>query len=130
MTIAERALRKLLEFWVLMLCLLTPVTIAMDPHSTRSQFNCRTPKAGPPSRSTSEKIFTQDTPKMPPKKKAKTDGTPSLLIRRPIATNSRIRQDEILKKDLYLSFVTNALQLKLTVSSIVHSLFHEIKCAL
>lgn len=67
---------------------------------------------------------------MLPKKKAKTDGTPSLLIRRPIATNSRIRQDEILKKDMYLSFVTNALQLKLTVSYIVHSTLHEINSAL
>ncbi len=64
---------------------------------------------------------------MLPKTKAKTDGTPSLLIRRPIATNSRIRQDEMFKKDMYLSYVTNALQLKLTVSSILHASVHEIK---
>jgi RNA polymerase I-specific transcription initiation factor RRN3 len=90
---------------------------AMDPHSTRSQFNRREPKAGPPSRVISEKIVTQDTVKMPPKKKAKTEETCNLLIRRPIATNSRIKQDEIVKRNMFLSFVTNALERKSNVSS-------------
>ncbi|KAG6854356.1 hypothetical protein C0991_007861 [Blastosporella zonata] len=36
----------------------------------------------------------------------------SLLVRRPIATNSRVKQDEKYRKDMYLSFVNNALQQK------------------
>ncbi|KNZ77234.1 RNA polymerase I-specific transcription initiation factor rrn3 [Termitomyces sp. J132] len=36
----------------------------------------------------------------------------SSLVRRPIATNSRVKQDEKYKKDMYLSFVNNALQQK------------------
>ncbi|GLB34084.1 putative RNA polymerase I-specific transcription initiation factor RRN3 [Lyophyllum shimeji] len=36
----------------------------------------------------------------------------SLLVRRPIATNSRVKQDEKYKKDMYLAFVHNALQQK------------------
>ncbi len=85
----------------------------MDPHSTRSQFNRRTPKAGPLSRSVSEKSLIQDNAKMPSKKRAKTD----TLVRRPIATNSRVKQDEMMKRDMYLLFVTNALQEKLNVMS-------------
>lgn len=87
----------------------------MDPHSTHSQFNRRAPKVGPPSRSQSEKSLIQDNPKMPPKKRARTDPTSPLLLRRPIATNSRVKQDEMLKRDMYLSFVKNALQQKLNV---------------
>ena len=87
---------------------------AMDPHSTRSQFNRRGPKAGPPSRNTSEKISMQDTVKMP-SNRAKTDETSNLLIRRPIATNSRVKQDEMVRRNMYLSFVINALQQKSNV---------------
>ncbi|KAL1754725.1 RNA polymerase I-specific transcription initiation factor RRN3 [Schizophyllum commune] len=39
------------------------------------------------------------------------------LVRRPIATNSRIRQDEQYRKDMYLAFVNNALQQKLEGNS-------------
>jgi RNA polymerase I-specific transcription initiation factor RRN3 len=44
----------------------------------------------------------------------------SLLIQRPIATNSRIKQDEKYRKDMYLAFVNNALQQKSRVSGSVH----------
>ena len=37
------------------------------------------------------------------------------VIRRPLATNSRVKQDEIFKRDMYLSFVSNALQQKTNV---------------
>ncbi|KAF8969326.1 RNA polymerase I-specific transcription initiation factor RRN3 [Flammula alnicola] len=90
----------------------------MDPHSRRSQFNHRAPKAGPVSR-TVEPISTPkaEPSKMPPRKtsssaKASSTASANLLIRRPIATNSRVKQDEIFKRDMYLSFVTNALQQK------------------
>ncbi|KAG5648819.1 hypothetical protein DXG03_000168 [Asterophora parasitica] len=36
----------------------------------------------------------------------------ALLVRRPIATNSRVKQDEKYRKDMYLAFVHNALQQK------------------
>ncbi|KAF9006640.1 RNA polymerase I-specific transcription initiation factor RRN3 [Cyathus striatus] len=36
----------------------------------------------------------------------------ALLMRRPIASNSRVRQDEKVRKDMYLAFVNNALQQK------------------
>jgi len=85
----------------------------MDAHSTHLQFNRRAPKAGPPPRSVSEKSLVQDNANMPSKKRAK----PDTLVRRPIATNSRVKQDEMLKRDMYLSFVTNALQEKLNVMS-------------
>ncbi|TRM67928.1 RNA polymerase I-specific transcription initiation factor RRN3 [Schizophyllum amplum] len=39
------------------------------------------------------------------------------VVRRPIATNSRIRQDEQYRKDMYLAFVNNALQQKLNGNS-------------
>lgn len=41
--------------------------------------------------------------------------TSSLLITRPIATNSRVKQDEQYRKDMYLAFVNNALQQKANV---------------
>ena len=37
------------------------------------------------------------------------------VIRRPVATNSRVKQDEMFKRDMYLSFVLNALQQKINV---------------
>jgi RNA polymerase I-specific transcription initiation factor RRN3 len=52
---------------------------------------------------------------MSPKKRAKTDETSNLLIRRPIATNSRVKQDEMVRRNMYLSFITNALQQKSNV---------------
>ncbi|KAJ7632092.1 RNA polymerase I-specific transcription initiation factor RRN3 [Mycena rosella] len=62
----------------------------MDPHSTLSQFNQRrAPKAGPISQ--------------------KSSPSTAALIRRPIATNSRVKQDEKYRKDMHLAFVNNAL---------------------
>lgn len=39
-----------------------------------------------------------------------------LFTSRPIATNSRVKQDEQFKKDMFLAFVNNALLEKLNVS--------------
>ncbi|KAF8204639.1 RNA polymerase I-specific transcription initiation factor RRN3 [Pholiota molesta] len=87
----------------------------MDPHSRHSQFNYRAPKAGPISRNM-DSVSTQKTEpaKLPPKTSSKASKAASnnLLVRRPIATNSRVKQDEMVKRDMYLSFVTNALQQK------------------
>jgi RNA polymerase I-specific transcription initiation factor RRN3 len=92
----------------------------MDPHSRRSQFNQRAPKSGPKSvnyrfvdlmaqpKPSVDKRSTRTVPKKPSQS--------SLLIQRPIATNSRIKQDEKYRKDMYLAFVNNALQQKLNVS--------------
>lgn len=41
--------------------------------------------------------------------------SPSTPMPRPIATNSRIKQDERLRKDMHLAFVNNALQQKALV---------------
>lgn len=49
-------------------------------------------------------------------KKPSPPASASLLIQRPIATNSRIKQDEKYRKDMYLAFVNNALQQKSNVS--------------
>src|SRR4051794_8491562 len=87
----------------------------MDPHSRRSQFNQRAPKSGPPSRNADIISTHKPEPKMPLKKTSTSSSETSLLIRRPIATNSRVKQDEIFKRDMYLSFVTNALQQKANV---------------
>ena len=77
----------------------------MDPHSRLSQFNHRVRKAGPQSRRESIQP-PKDSFKMPSQK---------AVIRRPIATNSRVKQDELFKRDMYLSFVSNALQQKTNV---------------
>ncbi|KAF8735458.1 hypothetical protein AX14_002038 [Amanita brunnescens Koide BX004] len=78
----------------------------MDPHSTKSQFNQRLPKAGPVARS-------QDSVAMQ-KRAAKRVKLPSPSpTERPIATNSRIKQDEQYRKDMYLAFINDALQKKL-----------------
>ncbi|KAJ7682435.1 RNA polymerase I-specific transcription initiation factor RRN3 [Mycena polygramma] len=80
----------------------------MDPHSTLSQFNQRRPKAGP-----THKYM--DIPQPRPalesfgKRPSKASPSPAVLIRRPIATNSRVKQDEKYRKDMHLAFVNNAL---------------------
>ncbi|KAF5333679.1 hypothetical protein D9611_002662 [Ephemerocybe angulata] len=96
----------------------------MDPHSRRSQYNQRQPKAGPQARTlssmplpTSPTLNTLAGPsalvsfgeKRATKSKSK---APVPTIRRPIASNSRIRQGENLRRDMYLAFVNNALQEK------------------
>ncbi|KAF8165598.1 RNA polymerase I-specific transcription initiation factor RRN3 [Crassisporium funariophilum] len=88
----------------------------MDPHSRRSQFNQRAPRAGPLNRHL-ESIPLQKAPaesasKMASSKKSSASATTTVLIRRPIATNSRIKQDDAFRRDMYLSFVSNALHQK------------------
>ncbi|KAF7352452.1 RNA polymerase I-specific transcription initiation factor RRN3 [Mycena venus] len=85
----------------------------MDPHSTLSQFNQRrAPKAGP----MAQKYMDIQQPKPAldsftkrPSASRKTSPSPAVLIRRPIATNSRVKQDEKYRKDMHLAFVNNAL---------------------
>ncbi|KAF8138953.1 RNA polymerase I-specific transcription initiation factor RRN3-domain-containing protein [Boletus edulis] len=74
----------------------------MDPHSTHSQFNQRT--AQPP------KIAIEKYAKSP--SPAKADRLLS-LAQRPIATNSRVRQGEQFKRDMFIAFINKALQEKL-----------------
>ncbi|KAJ7498586.1 RNA polymerase I-specific transcription initiation factor RRN3 [Mycena latifolia] len=85
----------------------------MDPHSTLSQFNQRrAPKAGP----IAHKYMDAQQPKPAldsftkrPSASRKASPSPATLIRRPIATNSRVKQDEKYRKDMHLAFVNNAL---------------------
>ncbi|KAJ6539710.1 RNA polymerase I-specific transcription initiation factor RRN3 [Mycena capillaripes] len=84
----------------------------MDPHSTLSQFNQRRPKAGP----LNQKYMDIQQPKPAldsftkrPSASRKASSSPAVLIRRPIATNSRVKQDEKYRKDMHLAFVNNAL---------------------
>ncbi|KAF8351692.1 RNA polymerase I-specific transcription initiation factor RRN3 [Amanita rubescens] len=79
----------------------------MDPHSTLSQFNQRLPKAGPVAHSQSSMV------QMRAAKRVKLQ-SPSPPTERPIATNSRIKQDQKYRKDMYLAFVNDALQKKLS----------------
>jgi RNA polymerase I-specific transcription initiation factor RRN3 len=100
----------------------------MDPHSRRSQFNHRAPKAGPISRNIEPSQASQkpETSKMPPKKShATASSSTNLLIRRPIATNSRVKQVETFKRDMYLSVVSNALQQKTNVRPQKFSMFRQ-----
>ncbi|KAI6116530.1 RNA polymerase I-specific transcription initiation factor RRN3 [Pisolithus croceorrhizus] len=94
----------------------------MDPHSTHSQFNQRAPKSGPymPSMrymDSNPKISLENYAKRPSSKSPRPDSravdTISLLTQRPIATNSRVKQDEQFKKDMYIAFINKALQGKL-----------------
>lgn len=91
----------------------------MDPHSTHSRFNHRAPKSGPMSRNQESLLAQKPEPvRLPPRKassKASKEASANLFLRRPIATNSRVKQDELFKRDMYLSFVSNALQQKTTV---------------
>lgn len=100
----------------------------MDHHSTHLQFNQRTPKSGPFSLMTR---FTEQPPKISIEKYAKSpspaksttphDDTDLSLAQRPIATNSRVRQGEQLKRDMFISFINKALQEKLNVRLVVCS---------
>lgn len=86
----------------------------MDPHSRLSQFNHRTPKTGPfspsvrfeptPKVTTLDK-YTKASSSMP------SDSPP--FTTRPIATNSRVKQDEQFKKDMFLAYVNKAIREKL-----------------
>jgi hypothetical protein len=90
----------------------------MDPHSRLSQFNQRSPSAGP---SLLKSRFTDSAPKhggktqkTPLKTATATAGFSSPYMR-PMATNSRVKQDVKYKSDIYLSFVSNAMQQKAQV---------------
>ncbi|KAJ3856390.1 RNA polymerase I-specific transcription initiation factor RRN3 [Lentinula lateritia] len=95
----------------------------MDPHSRFSHFdNKRNPKAGP--QSLTQKPRFMDNPIKPNlddfasakqqnrKSSAARESNTSILVRRPFVTNSRVKQDEKSRKDMYLAFVNNALQEK------------------
>ncbi|KAG7447538.1 RNA polymerase I-specific transcription initiation factor RRN3 [Guyanagaster necrorhizus] len=94
----------------------------MDPHSRLNQFNHRTPKSGPPNSRFMEAPLPKPTlatfPGKQPRKSSATTASSSssssslLLVRRPIATNSRVKQDEKYRNEMYLSFITSALQEK------------------
>ncbi|KIL70295.1 hypothetical protein M378DRAFT_183840 [Amanita muscaria Koide BX008] len=81
----------------------------MDPHSTLSQFNQRHPKAGPMARSQDSVAIPKRAAKRP---KLQSSISSPVLTERPIATNSRIKQDEKYRRDMYLIFVNDALQKK------------------
>ncbi|KAJ7167553.1 RNA polymerase I-specific transcription initiation factor RRN3 [Mycena filopes] len=83
----------------------------MDPHSTLSQFNQRAPKAGPMSLKYMDIQSKQSLDSFSKRPSTSRRGSPSpaMLIRRPIATNSRVKQDEKYRKDMHLAFVNNAL---------------------
>lgn len=88
-------------------------------HSRHSQYNNkRLPKSGPsPTARFMEKpalLVSLPKPKLS-KSTSSALNSPSLLTPRPIATNSRVKQDEKYRKDMYLAFVSNALELKLSV---------------
>ena len=120
----------------------------MDPHSTLSQFNQRSPKAGPPvpnqrqmdlsphPKSPSLDGFAKRSPRTRQSRGASKKLSSSLPsksptplldgdLSRPIATNSRIKRGERLRKDMYLAFVNNALEQKTLVrpSPISHDFF-------
>ncbi|KAI0751039.1 RNA polymerase I-specific transcription initiation factor RRN3 [Daedaleopsis nitida] len=98
----------------------------MDPHSRFSRFNARQTKAGPLA-STSrymdqppkprivlDNLPTKSGPKTPstPKRSSSISSSSTLYAERPIATNSRVKQDEQYRKDMHLAFVNNALHMK------------------
>ncbi|CCM00173.1 uncharacterized protein FIBRA_02201 [Fibroporia radiculosa] len=92
----------------------------MEPHSRFSQFNSRQTRAGPLTHN-ARYMEVQSKPVDPlenikqrptPSRKSSSASASSLYMSRPIATNSRIKQDEQYRKDMYLAFVNNALQQK------------------
>ncbi|KAF5393096.1 hypothetical protein D9757_001248 [Collybiopsis confluens] len=90
----------------------------MDPHSRFSHFdNKRSPKSGPQSVSQKPRFFeSQLKPSLDnfasAKQQRKSSSSGPISIPRPFITNSRVKQDEKTRKDMYLAFVNNALQEK------------------
>ncbi|KZT71473.1 RNA polymerase I-specific transcription initiation factor RRN3 [Daedalea quercina L-15889] len=92
----------------------------MEPHSRLSQFNVRQPKAGPVAsnlrfmesqqKSTDPVENFKKRPDAPSRRSF--SSSTSLYASRPIATNSRVKQDEQYRQRGYLVFVNNALQQK------------------
>ena len=97
----------------------------MDPHSILSQFNQRHPKAGPMARSQDTTPTQKRSEKRP--KLQSSNSSPSTSDRR-IATNSRIKQDEKYKMDMYLAFINDALQQKSSVGVILPSVLVSDLC--
>jgi len=120
-----------------MVLLCSSTAVEMDPHSRLNQFNQRGPKSGPPpvsrfmsnmlSKPSIETYPSTLSPATKPNSRSRVSPplVSTFLVRRPIATNSRIKQNENYRKDMYLAFVNNALQQKLNVrpSSPLTSLF-------
>ncbi|KAL4247049.1 RRN3 family protein [Abortiporus biennis] len=78
----------------------------MDPHSRFSQYNSRQPKIGPAATD----------PRYMMESSVKTQN-PLENYKKKSATNSRIKQDEQVRKDMHLAFVSNALQQKVNGDS-------------
>jgi hypothetical protein len=102
----------------------TAMDVRTPVHSRHSQYNKRVPKSGPTAPTVR---FTEPQLKpildkfskhpMASAKSSKSSAGPLHLLKpRPIATNSRVKQDEKYRKDMYLAFVNNALQEKANVS--------------
>jgi RNA polymerase I-specific transcription initiation factor RRN3 len=120
----------------------------MDPHSRLSQFNQRPPKAGPaiPNQREMDSLPYPKSPsldgfaKRSQQRTRQSRGggrhrklssslsspTPPDDLSRPIATNSRIKQGERLRKDMYLAFVNNALHQKTLVRCLRLALFSDL----
>ena len=81
---------------------------AMDPHSRLSQYNHRPPKAGPPTQNT--RTILTDKKKQTVPCKQQFDTSSLLLVARPIATNSRVKRNQKLHRDMHLAFIDNALE--------------------
>ncbi|KAJ3841764.1 RNA polymerase I-specific transcription initiation factor RRN3 [Lentinula raphanica] len=95
----------------------------MDPHSRFSHFdNKRNPKAGPQSLAQRPRFMDNSVKpnldnfasmkQQSRKNPGSYDDGSSILARRPFVTNSRVKQEEKSRKDMYLAFVNNALQEK------------------
>lgn len=82
----------------------------MDPHSRLSQFNHRPPKAGPLTQNT--RTLPMDKKKQAGPQKHQFDASTLLLIARPIVTNSRVKKNQKLHRDMHLAFVNSALERK------------------
>ncbi|KAJ3980642.1 RNA polymerase I-specific transcription initiation factor RRN3 [Lentinula detonsa] len=95
----------------------------MDPHSRFSHFdNKRNPKVGPQSLSQKPRFMDNtikpkldnyaSTKQQSRKTSGSRDDTFLIPVLRPFVTNSRVKQEEKSRKDMYLAFVNNALQEK------------------
>ncbi|KIK67716.1 hypothetical protein GYMLUDRAFT_36459 [Collybiopsis luxurians FD-317 M1] len=92
----------------------------MDVHSRFSHFdNKRNPKAGP--QSIAQKPRFMDSQLKPnldnfssAKQQRKSSNSESIPVPRPFVTNSRVKQEEKTRKNMYLAFVNNALQEKIS----------------
>ncbi|KAJ7591586.1 RNA polymerase I-specific transcription initiation factor RRN3 [Mycena floridula] len=85
----------------------------MDPHSRLVQYNQRVPKSGPKATARfMDPPAAKPSPLSGMKKPSANASASSLLVHRPIATNSRVKQEQKFHKDMHLAFIENALQQK------------------